>query len=198
MLQFEPTATTPAGKRPGSTTSSLEDEGLRAAIGDHLYETLLEDVELIDGAGYDFDLEKVRHGMLSPCSSARPDTLAWSLSGELLKADHPPLPGTRPRAWVDPFDPNFSALCLNPGQHEQGPPGPHRLYPHCSGKFEKGMEVEHVQGGRKMKLSQPQQLMAQSREIIEEAYAGDIIGVFDPRRVLHWRHTVRPGEENRL
>ena len=50
----------------------------------------------------------------------------------------------------------------------------------CSGKFEKGMEVEHVQGGRKMKLSQPQQLMAQSREIIEEAYAGDIIGVFDP------------------
>ena len=42
------------------------------------------------------------------------------------------------------------------------------------------MEVEHVQGGRKMKLSQPQQLMAQSREIIEEAYAGDIIGVFDP------------------
>ena len=31
-----------------------------------------------------------------------------------------------------------------------------------------------------MKLSQPQQLMAQSREIIEEAYAGDIIGVFDP------------------
>ncbi len=50
----------------------------------------------------------------------------------------------------------------------------------CSGKFEKGMEVEHVQGGRRMKLSQPQQLMAQSREIIDEAYAGDIIGVFDP------------------
>ena len=50
----------------------------------------------------------------------------------------------------------------------------------CSGRFEKGMEVLHVQGGRKMKLSQPQQMMAQSREIIEEAYAGDIIGVFDP------------------
>ncbi len=47
----------------------------------------------------------------------------------------------------------------------------------CSGKFEKGMEVLHVQGGRKMKLSQPQQMMAQNREIIEEAYAGDIIGV---------------------
>jgi peptide chain release factor 3 len=50
----------------------------------------------------------------------------------------------------------------------------------CSGKFEAGMEVNHVQGGKKLRLTQPQQLMAESRKIIEEAYAGDIIGVFDP------------------
>ena len=42
------------------------------------------------------------------------------------------------------------------------------------------MEVYHVQGGRRFSLSQPQQLMAQERKIVEEAYAGDIIGVFDP------------------
>ncbi len=50
----------------------------------------------------------------------------------------------------------------------------------CSGKYEREAEVFHVQGGRKLRLSQPQQLMAQEREIIDEAYAGDIIGVFDP------------------
>jgi peptide chain release factor 3 len=50
----------------------------------------------------------------------------------------------------------------------------------CSGKFKKGMEVYHVQGGNKIKLAQPQQFLAQDREIIDEAYAGDIIGVFDP------------------
>ena len=50
----------------------------------------------------------------------------------------------------------------------------------CSGKFEKGMEVMHMQQSRKIKLSQPQQFMAQDREIVEEAYAGDVIGVFDP------------------
>ena len=50
----------------------------------------------------------------------------------------------------------------------------------CSGRFEKGMEVYHMQGGKKIKLAQPQQFMAQDREIIEEAYAGDVIGVFDP------------------
>ena len=37
-----------------------------------------------------------------------------------------------------------------------------------------------MQGGKTLKLAQPQQLMAQERAIIDEAYAGDIIGVFDP------------------
>ena len=50
----------------------------------------------------------------------------------------------------------------------------------CSGKFEAGMEVLHVQEGKKIRLSQPQQMMAQDRKIVEEAYAGDIIGLFDP------------------
>lgn len=50
----------------------------------------------------------------------------------------------------------------------------------CSGKFEKNMEVYHVQGDKKIRLSQPQQMMAQEREIVDEAYAGDIIGIFDP------------------
>ena len=49
-----------------------------------------------------------------------------------------------------------------------------------SGQFKAGMEVNHVQGGKKIRLSQPQQMMAQDRKIVEEAYAGDIIGVFDP------------------
>ena len=50
----------------------------------------------------------------------------------------------------------------------------------CSGEFDAGMEVYHVQGNRKQRLSQPQQMMAQERHIVDKAYAGDIIGVFDP------------------
>ena len=50
----------------------------------------------------------------------------------------------------------------------------------CSGKFEANMEVYHVQGDHKMRLSQPQQMMAEQRHVVDEAYAGDIIGVFDP------------------
>ena len=50
----------------------------------------------------------------------------------------------------------------------------------CSGRFDATKEVKHVQGNKVMRLSQPQQLMANDRKILDEAYAGDIIGVFDP------------------
>ena len=50
----------------------------------------------------------------------------------------------------------------------------------CSGKFEKGMTVNHVQRGKKINLSQPQQFVAQDRVMIESAYPGDIIGIHDP------------------
>ena len=50
----------------------------------------------------------------------------------------------------------------------------------CSGKFEKGMSVTHVQRNKKIKLSQPQQFVAQDRVIIDSAYPGDIIGIHDP------------------
>ena len=50
----------------------------------------------------------------------------------------------------------------------------------CSGKFERGMTVRHVRAGKDIKLSQPQQFLAQDRDIVEKAYPGDIIGLFDP------------------
>ena len=183
VLQFEPDGDNGGRKEAREHDFSLEDEGLRAALGDNLYETLLEDVELIDGAGYDFDLEKVRHGKLSPVffGSALTNFGVEPFLESFLKLTTPPLPRNTAQGVVDPFDPNFSAFVFkiqaNMNKAHRDRIAFIRL---CSGKFEKGMEVEHVQGGRKMKLSQPQQLMAQSREIIEEAYAGDIIGVFDP------------------
>ena len=50
----------------------------------------------------------------------------------------------------------------------------------CSGEFEAGMDAWHVQGGKKVRLSQPQQMMASERKMIDKAYGGDIIGIFDP------------------
>jgi peptide chain release factor 3 len=50
----------------------------------------------------------------------------------------------------------------------------------CSGKFEKDMTVSHARTGKSVRLSRPQKLFAQDREVIEEAYPGDIIGLNNP------------------
>ena len=82
---------------------------------------------------------------------------------------------------VDPFDEHFSAFVFkiqaNMNKAHRDRIAFMRI---CSGKFERGKDYLHVQENKLIKLSQPQQMMAQEREIINEAYAGDIIGVFDP------------------
>ena len=166
-----------------ATQVDLEDASLEGTLGENLYQTLRDDVELLDGAGYEFDLDMVQSGRLSPVffGSALTNFGVEPFLEAFLKMTSSPLPRNTTEGVVDPFDNAFSAFVFkiqaNMNKAHRDRIAFMRI---CSGKFEKGMEVQHVQGGRKIKLSQPQQLMAQSREIIEEAYAGDIIGVFDP------------------
>lgn len=161
----------------------IHDDAVQEMLGENHYSTLSDDVELLDGAGYEFDLEKVRHGKLSPVffGSALTNFGVEPFLENFLKLTTPPLPRNTEDITVDPFEDSFSAFVF---KIQANMNKAHRdriaFIRVCSGKFEKGMEVNHVQSNRKIKLSQPQQLMAQSREIIEEAYAGDIIGIFDP------------------
>ena len=161
-----------------------ETEKLDELIGERLRKTLADDIELLDGAGYDFDIEKVRSGRLSPVffGSALNNFGVEPFLEQFLKLTMPPLPRISNDDIIDPFDPRFSAFVFkiqaNMNKAHRDRIAFMRI---CSGKFEAGMEVTHVQGGnKKIKLSQPQQMMAQERHIVDEAYAGDIIGVFDP------------------
>ena len=166
-----------------ATEVDLADESLKGMLGERLYQNLADDVELLDGAGYDFDMDAVRHGRLSPVffGSALTNFGVEPFLQEFLRMTSPPLPRHSSGGEVDPFSPAFSAFVFkiqaNMNKAHRDRVAFMRI---CSGRFDKNADVLHVQGGRKMKLSQPQQLMAQDREIIEEAYAGDIIGVFDP------------------
>ena len=166
-----------------STEANINDANLEALIGSEHRKTLMDDVELLDGAGDDFDIEQVRHGKLSPAffGSALTNFGVEPFLEQFLNMTTPPLPRDSSEGVIDPFDDNFSAFVFkiqaNMNKAHRDRIAFMRI---CSGKFEKGMEVMHVQENKKIKLTQPQQLMAQDREIIEEAYAGDIIGVFDP------------------
>ncbi len=181
VLRFVPEESGAGRREVEEEDYTLDDPDLEGAIGPYLYETLKDDVELLDGAGYEFDLEKVRHGKLSPVffGSALTNFGVEPFLESFLRLTPPPLARKTAGGMVDPFDPAFSAFVFkiqaNMNKAHRDRIAFIRI---CSGRFEKGMEVEH--NGRKIKLAQPQQIMAQSREIIDEAYAGDVIGIFDP------------------
>ena len=94
---------------------------------------------------------------------------------------NPPMPRNSDAGLINPVDEKFSAFVFKI-QANMDPKHRDRVafMRICSGEFDAGMEVNHVQTGRKVKLSQPTQMMADERKIVEKAYAGDIIGIFDP------------------
>ena len=125
----------------------------------------------------------MRHGKLSPVffGSALTNFGVEPFLEEFLRMTTPPLARTAGEAVIDSMDDNFSAFVFkiqaNMNKAHRDRIAFMRV---VSGRFDAEKEVYHVQGGKKIRLSRPQQLMAAEREIIEEAYAGDIIGVFDP------------------
>jgi len=162
---------------------NVEDPAFRDLLGAPLHDKLKEDIELLDIAGDEFDLGKVRAGELTPVffGSALTNFGVEIFLQHFLELTSAPLPRNSSIGEIDPFSKDFSAFVFkiqaNMNKAHRDRIAFMRI---CSGKFDKGLEVNHIQGGKKIKLSQPQQFLAQDREIIEEAYAGDIIGVFDP------------------
>ena len=162
---------------------SIDDDELKAEIGDDYWAKLEEDVELLDGASAEFDLAKVQAGDLTPVffGSALTNFGVETFLQHFLDMTTSPLPRNSSVGLIDPFKEDFSAFVFkiqaNMNKAHRDRIAFMRI---CSGKFTAGMEANHVQGGKKIRLSQPQQMMAQERHIVEEAYAGDIIGVFDP------------------
>lgn len=171
------------GGQKEAATTEVKAEDSKELIGDEFYDQLMEDIELLDGACEEFDMERVSKGKLSPVffGSALTNFGVETFLQHFLQMTTSPLPRHSDAGEIDPFSEDFSAFVFkiqaNMNKNHRDRIAFMRI---CSGKFQAGMEVYHVQGERKTKLSQPQQLMAQDRKIVEEAYAGDIIGVFDP------------------
>ena len=162
----------------------IDDPEITWLIDENQRQQLEEEIELQDGAGAAFDQELVSRGELSPVffGSALTNFGVETFLQHFLAMTSSPLPRKADKGEVDPMEePDFSAFVFkiqaNMNKAHRDRIAFMRI---CSGKFEAGMEVSHIQGGKKVRLSQPQQMMASERKIIENAYAGDIIGVFDP------------------
>ncbi|MBE5945710.1 MAG: peptide chain release factor 3 [Lachnospiraceae bacterium] len=170
-------------KSAAETDYDVNDPVLKAEVGDELYQQLLDEIELLDGASDEFNQELVDKGELSPVffGSALTTFGVQTFLEHFLKMTQSPLPRMSNEGLIEPVSDAFSGFVfkiqanMNKAHHDRI-----AFMRICSGKFDATKDIYHVQSGRKMKLSQPQQIMAQDRKVIEEAYAGDVIGVFDP------------------
>ncbi len=162
---------------------SIDEAASTGEISEEQQTQLVEEIELLDGASAEFDIDAVSKGELSPVffGSALTNFGVEIFLKYFLEMTSSPLPRVSDVGVIDPFSEDFSAFVFkiqaNMNKAHRDRIAFMRI---CSGKFDSNMEVTHVQGDKKMRLSQPQQMMAESRKVIDEAYAGDIIGVFDP------------------
>lgn len=166
-----------------SVKGGVDDQVFADLLGNHYHDKLCEEIELLDMAGDEFSMDKVRRGELTPMffGSAMTNFGVQPFLEEFLSMA--PSPGIRPSdaGDIDPEASNFSGFVFKI-QANMNPTHRDRIafIRICSGKFTRGMSVFHAQAGKEIKLAQPQQFMAQERAIVEEAFPGDIIGVFDP------------------
>ncbi len=163
---------------------AIDDSEINEWVTDAQLAQLKEEIELQDGAGARFDQELVSKGELSPVffGSALTNFGVETFLSHFLDMTTSPLPRTSDQGLVDPMEEaDFSAFVFkiqaNMNKAHRDRIAFMRI---CSGEFEAGMDVYHIQGGKKVRLSQPQQMMASERKMIDKAWGGDIIGVFDP------------------
>lgn len=143
---------------------------------------LRSEIELIEGAGNVFNLDEIKNGKLSPVffGSALADFGVTPFLNHFLVMSPPPGPRKTTEGSVDPTEEDFSGFIfkiqanMNPAHRDRI-----AFLRICSGTFERGMTVNLSRTGKPIKLSQSTQLMANERETIDTAYAGDVIGIYD-------------------
>ena len=185
VLAFEGEGRGNSTKKVAEIEAELGDNALDELIGENNHENLMGDIELLDGAGDELNLDDVAGGKLSPVffGSALTNFGVEPFLKEFLRL------APSPRAYIDqeteqpvePTSPDFSGFVFkiqaNMDKNHRDRIAFVRI---CTGKFERGMEAFHVQGGKKLKLATGTSMMADDRAIVDEAYAGDIVGLFDP------------------
>ena len=145
-------------------------------------QNLRDELELLEGAGNDFDRELIDAGKLSPVffGSALADFGVTPFLNHFL--DMTPAPGPRKTidGQVEPTDEEFSGFIFKI-QANMNPAHRDRLafFRICSGTFERGMTATLSRTGKPIKLAQSTMLMANERETVDKAYAGDVIGIYD-------------------
>jgi peptide chain release factor 3 len=161
--------------------ASLHDSAFIESLGAAAHATLMEELELLE-SGHDFDQATFLAGGVTPVffGSASNDFGVEPFLKRFLELAPAPLPRKTTTGQIDPLNPSFSGFVFKI-QANMDPAHRDRIafLRIVSGKFTRGMEVLNPRTGRTLKLAKPLQFLAQERTLVEEAWAGDILGLWD-------------------
>jgi len=173
----------------GEVVEGIDNPKLDEILGDMANE-LREELELIQGASNEFELDAYLAGELTPVffgSAINNFGIAELLDDFVEFAPGPQARETLTRT-VDPYEEKFSGFVFKI-QANMDPQHRDRIafMRICSGKYEKGMKARHVRLGKDVKFADALTFFSSDRGSLDEAFSGDIIG-------LHNHGTIRIGD----
>ncbi|MGC6483768.1 MAG: peptide chain release factor 3 [Synechococcus sp.] len=171
------------GRQSEELELEADDPRLLEMVEPDLLALALEELELLEAAGAELDLEMVHAGELTPVffGSAMTNFGVRPFLDAFLELAQKPMPRTSRAGEIATVRPGFSGFVFKL-QANMDPRHRDRVafVRVCSGKFEKDMAVQHARTGKTIRLSRPQKLFGQDREVVEDAYPGDVIGLNNP------------------
>lgn len=162
--------------------SGLDDPQLQKLVDARTYAQFRDEIELLDAAGETFDEERFRRGELTPVyfGSARTNFGVQLFFDSFLSEAPAPVSPYRATGSTDEVE-KFSGFVFkiqaNMDPHHRDCVAFMRV---ATGHFERDMTVLHVRSGKRVRLSRAMRLFAQERTSVDEAYAGDIVGLSNP------------------
>ena len=183
VLRFSKDQAAGAAKRALTQVAGIEDPALTDLLGEDPAEELKGEVELLEGAGESYDRERFLAGEVTPVFFG--SALTNFGVEPFLEAFEGlcPKPGSRKATGgrrIEPTEKEFSGFVFKV-QANMDPSHRDRIafLRICSGRFEGGMRVHHARLGKVIRLNRAEQFFAQERETVMEAFAGDVVGLYD-------------------
>jgi peptide chain release factor 3 len=170
-------------ERPPVEVTGIDDPVVRDALDVRGYDQLRHDAELLEAAGDGFDEERFAAGDLSPMffGSAINNFGLEAFLETFCELMPPPRPRASDQGPIAPTQEEFSGFVF---KIQANMDRAHRdrvaFVRICSGKMTRGMKVRHVRSGRDVRLANPTQFLARERAVVEDGFAGDVVGVHDP------------------
>lgn len=172
---------TPQGAyRAPQQVGGVDDPFVKEAMAPDVYSAFRDEIDLLEGAGAEYSLDEIRAGRLTPVffGSAMNNFGVQLLLDNFLKLAPAPVARESADGIVEPTNPAFSGFIfkiqanMNPKHRDRV-----AFVRIVSGEFRRDMTVAHPRTGKPVRLSNSQRLFAQDRETVDEAWAGDVVGL---------------------